>query len=134
MSTNETSDGSSIHSMQQQLSELTNFVCKMIVGNNTTQTTQVKACGICTSVEHPTDACPTLHEDVMVNVSATGYTVNGRPTYDPFSNTYNPSWRDHPNFRYGNPRQQSHAAQESGAPQQKQSPHQYEHVQAWCSR
>ena len=26
--------------------------------------------------------------------------------YDPFSHTYNPGWRDHPNLRYGNQPQQ----------------------------
>jgi len=33
---------------------------------------------------------------------------NGQPQrkYDPFSNTYNPGWRDHPNLHYGNPPQQ----------------------------
>jgi hypothetical protein len=33
---------------------------------------------------------------------------NGQPQckYDPFSNTCNPEWRDHPNLRYGNPPQQ----------------------------
>ncbi|XP_026399063.1 uncharacterized protein LOC113294904 [Papaver somniferum] len=25
-----------------------------------------------------------------------------RPRYDPYSNTYNPGWRDHPNFSYAN--------------------------------
>ncbi|XP_051115786.1 uncharacterized protein LOC127240953 [Andrographis paniculata] len=84
--------------MQQQLNELTAFVRKLAVGN-----AQVKPCGICGSVEHPMDACPTLREEVEVN--AAGFAP--RRAYDPYSNTYNPGWRDHPNFRYGNQNQQS---------------------------
>ncbi|XP_051115696.1 uncharacterized protein LOC127240888 [Andrographis paniculata] len=87
--------------MQQQLNELTAFVRKLAVGN-----AQVKPCGICASVEHPTDACPTLREEV--DVSAIGFAP--RNAYDPYSNTFNPGWRDHPNFSYGN--QQSYGQQQ----------------------
>ncbi|XP_051147535.1 uncharacterized protein LOC127262767 [Andrographis paniculata] len=89
--------------MQQQLNELTVFVRKLAIGN-----AQVKPCGICGSVEHPTDACPTLREEV--EVSAAGFAP--RRAYDPYSNTYNPGWRDHPNFRYGNQNQQSFGQQQ----------------------
>ncbi|XP_026410589.1 uncharacterized protein LOC113305803 [Papaver somniferum] len=30
------------------------------------------------------------------------YQNQQRPRYDPYSNTYNPGWRDHPNFSYAN--------------------------------
>lgn len=30
-----------------------------------------------------------------------------RRQYDPYSNTYNPGWKDHPNFNYGGNRQQN---------------------------
>ncbi|XP_026436686.1 uncharacterized protein LOC113334710 [Papaver somniferum] len=30
------------------------------------------------------------------------YQNHQRPRYDPYSNTYNPGWRDHPNFSYAN--------------------------------
>ncbi|XP_051116119.1 uncharacterized protein LOC127241232 [Andrographis paniculata] len=89
--------------MQQQLNELTAFVRKLVVGN-----AQVKPCGICVSVEHPGDACPTLREEVEVN--AAGFAP--RRAYDPYSNTFNPGWRDHPNFRYGNQNQQSYGQQQ----------------------
>ncbi|XP_051127610.1 uncharacterized protein LOC127249062 [Andrographis paniculata] len=87
--------------MQQQLNELTFFVRKLAVGN-----AQVKPCGICTSVVHPTDACPTLTQEV--EVSAAGFAP--RKAYDLYSNTFNPGWRDHPNFSYGN--QQSYGQQQ----------------------
>ncbi|XP_073138624.1 uncharacterized protein [Henckelia pumila] len=63
-----------------------------------------KACGICVAVVHATDMCLTLQEDSVEQVNATSR-FPGPPQrkYDPYSNTYNPGWKDHPNLRYGNP-------------------------------
>ena len=33
-----------------------------------------------------------------------GFPNQQRQKYDPFSNTYNPGWRDHPKFSYANQR------------------------------
>ncbi|KAJ9553458.1 hypothetical protein OSB04_017503 [Centaurea solstitialis] len=49
-------------SIESKLFDLTNLVKQLVVGKE-----QVKACGICTGVDHPTDACPQLQEDVMVS-------------------------------------------------------------------
>ncbi|XP_051148226.1 uncharacterized protein LOC127263245 [Andrographis paniculata] len=86
------------NSLRQQISELTKVVHQLATAN----TRHVKACGICTSSEHHTDACPTLHEDSHADVKAAGFNQPRRPQYDPYSNTYNPGWKDHPNLRYGN--------------------------------
>ncbi|XP_051137881.1 uncharacterized protein LOC127256093 [Andrographis paniculata] len=51
--------------------------------------------------------------------------MNRPPAYNPYSNTYNPGWRDHPNLRYGNT-QQGNAHQPFGAMQQMQQPRFYE--------
>src|SRR3990172_4292135 len=58
---------------------------------------------------HASDMCPTMQEDYIEQAHAIDGTFNEQPQrkYDPFSNTYNPGWRDHPNLRYGNPSQQS---------------------------
>ncbi|XP_073120493.1 uncharacterized protein [Henckelia pumila] len=47
--------------------------------------------------------CPTLQEDPTQQANAIGG-FPGQPQhrYDPYSNTYNPRWRDHPNFSYKN--------------------------------
>ncbi|KAG8634279.1 hypothetical protein MANES_17G023144v8 [Manihot esculenta] len=58
-----------------------------------------RPCGICSYVGHPTDQCPTLQEDNH-QVNAIGR-YNNQPRHDPYSNTYNPGWRGHPNFSYG---------------------------------
>ena len=88
----------STQSLQNQISDLTSLVRQIAVGNM-----QVKVCGICSAQGHMTDMCPTLQEDYSENVNAIGG-FSGQPQrkYDPFSNTYNPGWRDHPNFSYGN--------------------------------
>ncbi|XP_031096820.1 uncharacterized protein LOC116001056 [Ipomoea triloba] len=64
-------------------------------------THQVKACGICAATGHQTDMCPTLQYDYYEQANAIGG-FPGQPqrNYDPYSNTYNPGWRDHPNFSY----------------------------------
>ncbi|XP_073121422.1 uncharacterized protein [Henckelia pumila] len=62
-----------------------------------------KACGICAAIGHTTDMCPTLQEESIEQVNATGgFSGHPQRKYDPYSNTYNPGWKDHPNFRYGN--------------------------------
>ncbi|GJU56476.1 uncharacterized protein Tco_1230190 [Tanacetum coccineum] len=86
-------------SYDQRLDNLTSLVEKLVMGSNTQH---VKACGICSVVGHPTDMCLTLqdHPPEQMNVVG-GFPGPPQRKYDPFSNTYNPGWRDHPNFSYG---------------------------------
>ncbi|XP_073151872.1 uncharacterized protein [Henckelia pumila] len=71
----------------------------MAVGNGQ----NVMVFGICTAMGHETDMCPTFQEGSTEQVNAAGG-FSGPPqrNYDPYSNTYNPGWKDHPNLRYGN--------------------------------
>ncbi|RDX92502.1 hypothetical protein CR513_25357, partial [Mucuna pruriens] len=60
--------------MENQLAELTSLVRQLVVGQQQPAMT-AKICGICTSVEHLTDMCPTLQEiesDQPENVGAIG--------------------------------------------------------------
>ncbi|KAL0408417.1 UNVERIFIED_CONTAM: hypothetical protein Sradi_1776100 [Sesamum radiatum] len=85
-------------SIDERLDKLTSLVELLIVGN----TQQVKACGICTSSGHATNTCPTLQEEPTMYANAVGgFFGPSQREYDPFSNTYYPRWRDHPNLRYG---------------------------------
>ena len=61
-------------------------------------------CGICFLNTHPTNACPTLQEEEPTpQAYVAGIFPNKpQPRYDPYTNFYNPSWRDHPNHRYEN--------------------------------
>ncbi|KAK4397589.1 Retrovirus-related Pol polyprotein from transposon [Sesamum angolense] len=46
--------------------------------------------------------CPTLQEGPTEHADAIGgFSGQQQRRYDPFSNTYNPGWKDHPNLSYG---------------------------------
>ncbi|XP_052479657.1 uncharacterized protein LOC105800937 [Gossypium raimondii] len=63
---------------------------------------RTQLCGVCTTSEHPTDLCPILNENSTAHVDAVGgFPGPPQRRYDPFSNTYNPGWKDHPNLNYG---------------------------------
>ena len=71
----------------------------MATGGAATQ----RVCGICSTIGHPIDACPTIQTDEAQKVNFMG----GFPRQqcnDPFSNTYNEGWRNKPNLSFGNPR------------------------------
>ncbi|XP_073317289.1 uncharacterized protein [Primulina huaijiensis] len=67
------------------------------------QVQHAKVCGVCTMVGHSTDMCPTLLEDPPQQVNASdGFPGQPQRRYDPYSNSFNPGWKDHPNFSYRN--------------------------------
>ncbi|KAM5578091.1 hypothetical protein ABKV19_008423, partial [Rosa sericea] len=63
---------------------------------------QVMVCGVCSMHGHASNQCPQLIEEGgQEGVNAIGFQQGyQRPRNDPYSNTYNPGWRDHPNFRW----------------------------------
>jgi hypothetical protein len=70
--------------------------------------TQPKSCLFCSSTMHHVNDCPTarnytnvFHEQVNVAFSRLGN--------DPYSNTYNPGWRNHPNFSWKSPNAENSA-------------------------
>ncbi|XP_073152859.1 uncharacterized protein [Henckelia pumila] len=89
-----------VFSLEQQLIDLVSLMHQIAVGNGH----NVKVCGICAAMGNPTDMCLTLQEGSIEQVNATGgFPGPPQRNYDPYSNTYNPGWKDHPNLRYGNP-------------------------------
>ena len=83
--------------IDSKIDALTNLVKGMMAG----QTQQVKTCGICLNMGHPTNMCLTLQEEHMEQSNAIGgFPRQQQRHYDPYSNTYNPVWRGHPNFSY----------------------------------
>ena len=83
-----------------KISELTSFMKDFAIGlvQQIQASSPPRPCGICAYVGHPTDQCPTLQEDNQQVNAIGGY--NNQPRHDPYSNTYNPGWRDHPNLNY----------------------------------
>ncbi|CAN6704642.1 unnamed protein product [Malus baccata var. baccata] len=76
----------------------------------------VAACGVCSMQGHLTDKCPQLIENGgWETLNSVGFGNQYQPRNDPFSNTYNPGWRDHPNFKWREPQQ---GQQQSGFRQQ----------------
>ncbi|CAN6697888.1 unnamed protein product [Malus baccata var. baccata] len=66
----------------------------------------ISACGVCSMQGHPTDTCPQLIENGgWETLNAVGFGQQYQQRNDPFSNTYNPGWRDHPNFKWREPQQ-----------------------------
>ncbi|CAN6685846.1 unnamed protein product [Malus baccata var. baccata] len=64
------------------------------------------ACGVCSMQGHLTDKCPQLIENGgWETLNAVGFGNQYQPRNDPFSNTYNLGWRDHPNFKWREPQQ-----------------------------
>ncbi|KAK9911904.1 hypothetical protein M0R45_035784 [Rubus argutus] len=81
--------------LELQIANLTNLVKQMVVAPK-------QVCGVCSMVGHATDLCPTLMDQggcEQANALG-GFQGQQRPRNDPFSNTYNEGWRNHPNFRW----------------------------------
>ena len=59
------------------------------------------ACSICSMTTHDFLSCP--HKDAFPEFTAeqvNAFNNFQRPRHDPYSNFYNPSWRDHPNLKW----------------------------------
>ncbi|CAN6547339.1 unnamed protein product [Malus baccata var. baccata] len=63
-------------------------------------------CGICSIQGHVSEKCPQLIENGgWESTNAIGFQSQNQSRHDPYSNTYNPGWRDHPNFKWREPQQ-----------------------------
>ncbi|CAL2247440.1 unnamed protein product [Prunus armeniaca] len=60
-------------------------------------------CSVCSMHGHPTDQL--IENGGWESANAVGFQGQNQPRYDPFSNTYNPGWRNHPNLKWREPQQ-----------------------------
>ncbi|CAN6678252.1 unnamed protein product [Malus baccata var. baccata] len=91
----EVSSTSDIHS---QLANLTSIVSQMAEGM---RVQGPMVCGVCSIQGHASEKCPQLIENGgWESANAIGFQGQNQPRNDPYSNTYNPGWRDHPNFKW----------------------------------
>ncbi|CAN6677811.1 unnamed protein product [Malus baccata var. baccata] len=94
---------SAITELQNQMANLTTLFSQVVEGP---KVQNVSACGVCSMQGHPTDKCPQLIENGgWETLNAVGFGQSYQQRNDPFSNTYNPGWRDHPNFEWREPQQ-----------------------------
>ncbi|RDX97155.1 hypothetical protein CR513_20105, partial [Mucuna pruriens] len=100
--------------LENQLTELTSLVRQLAVSQHH-PAMAAKVCGICTSVEHPTDLCPTLQEtesSQTESVGAVGGFQYGKQSYQN-RQFDNPPYGKQP-FR-SNPQPGPYAAQRAGS-------------------
>ncbi|CAN6567575.1 unnamed protein product [Malus baccata var. baccata] len=96
----EVSSTSDIHS---QLANLTSIVSQMAEGMKIQGPV---VCGVCSIQGHASEKCPQLIENGgWESANAIGFQSQNQPRHDPYSNTYNLGWRDHPNFKWREPQQ-----------------------------
>ena len=64
-------------------------------------------CALCGTMDHCTDMCPIVAEvkEARGQVNVVGQF--SRSGNNPYSNTYNPGWRNHPNFGWRQKGQQN---------------------------
>ncbi|KAM1255935.1 hypothetical protein ACFX2G_030710 [Malus domestica] len=104
---------SAITELQNQMANLTTLLSQVVEGP---KVKPVASCGVCSLQNHNTDKCPQLIKNGgWETLNAVGYGNQYQSRGDPFSNTYNPGWRDHPNFKWRDPQQ---SQQQSGFRQQ----------------
>ncbi|CAN6465339.1 unnamed protein product [Victoria cruziana] len=86
-------------------------------------------CALCDSSGHITDECPLSRAEPASDQAVNAAQDFSRP-YDPYSATYNPGWRNHPNFGWRNTgyQQQQYQPQQY-QPQQQYYPQQYQQPQ-----
>jgi len=80
-------------SVETQLSYITAMLNELVTGG----VLKVVVCGICCLEGHATNAWPAFQGS---DVNAM-FSKQGKKKYDPYSNTSNEGWKDHPNLRYG---------------------------------
>ncbi|CAN6723512.1 unnamed protein product [Malus baccata var. baccata] len=94
---------SAITELQNQMANLTTLLSQVVEGP---KVQNMAVCGVCSMQGHLTDKCPQLIENGgWETLNAVGFSNQYQPRNDPFSNTYNPGWRDHPNFKWREPQQ-----------------------------
>ncbi|CAN6554948.1 unnamed protein product [Malus baccata var. baccata] len=94
---------SSMPEIQSQLANLTSIVSQLAEGM---KIHGPSVCSVCSMQGHANDQCPKLIENGgWESANAVGFGNQNQPRHDPYSNTYNPGWRDHPNFKWRDPQQ-----------------------------
>ncbi|KAL5577937.1 hypothetical protein UlMin_019636 [Ulmus minor] len=57
-------------------------------------------CFMCNRLDHTPRECPNYFEIKEIKEECNALGIPFRKTYDPYSNTFNPGWKNHPNFSW----------------------------------
>ncbi|XP_050229274.1 uncharacterized protein LOC126678418 [Mercurialis annua] len=87
---------SSQHDIVSEVAELTKQV-KMLFSQNQQST---ETCAVCGIQGHIATSCNYANEVQSQEANFVSYNQNRQPRNDPYSNTYNAGWRNHPNFSW----------------------------------
>ncbi|CAN6575527.1 unnamed protein product [Malus baccata var. baccata] len=88
------------------LVDKTPMVAKTLIANRALNAQQYEGVGQNDTPRQQVNECPQLIENGgWESANAIGFQGQNQPRNDPYSNTYNPGWRDHPNFRWREPQQ-----------------------------
>ena len=75
------------------------MIIKAMASNSMLGQTSKEVCAICSHTNHTTECCPMSS---FTDQEHANYVGNTFPKQNnPYSNTYNPGWRNHPNFSWG---------------------------------
>ena len=94
-------------SLKAQVASLTREInaskVKGVVGNKQIYQSEIHLeCKICHDFRHPTKDFPILPSLMGMYEEHCGTISNYNRHYSPYSETYNPTWRNHPNFSWKN--------------------------------
>jgi hypothetical protein len=76
-----------------------------------------QVCAICSQFDHTTDTCPLYSSADQEQANYVGQN-NYPPKNNPYSNTYNPGWRNDPNFSWSNNQGQQRNSHQAAQPTQ----------------
>ncbi|KAM1430796.1 hypothetical protein ACFX2I_046819 [Malus domestica] len=94
---------SSTSDIQSQLANFASIVSQMVEGM---RMKEPSVCGVCSIQGHASEKCPKLIENGgWESANAIEFQGHNQPMNDPYSNMYNPGWRNHPNFKWREPQQ-----------------------------
>ncbi|KAL0400100.1 UNVERIFIED_CONTAM: hypothetical protein Sradi_2353300 [Sesamum radiatum] len=92
-----------VSSLSAQMTALTHKVDNLgaVMWNGT----PIGPCGTCGQMGHLGQDCK-VGNQFFIHEDANFVSHGGRSTFNPYSSTYNPGWRSHPNFSWSNNQQQ----------------------------
>ncbi|KAL9225965.1 hypothetical protein vseg_001834 [Gypsophila vaccaria] len=85
------------NSLEEKVDSLTSLMRDMVMGKKVAM-----VCGICSTEGHISEHFPQMREEKTKDVNPAGYMEPPQRRWDPYSNSYNPGWREHPKFKWGN--------------------------------